>query len=714
MPSISKYYPPSPAGVPEDLTEPLPAYRHQVNMVIASLIVFFLLYVGVFLILVILTVCLLTMRTSSPTGFVVRGILVVFLGITCVLMIANLFRKRRWGRNYDVEIHEDEFPRFFEFLECVCDETGAPFPDRVFVNFEVNASAGSEVSLVSLVRPPRCQLIVGLGLMNLLNLTEFKGLLAHELGHFSQFHMKSGPGIRLAMQVVGNIVTGHEWLQFKAREVSVLHFLFIGNALLEALFRAVFPIILRAHFRLSHEMEYHADLVAVGAVGSDAVASLLYKSYWAEACLHRTVQDLAIAKEHDLHSSDVFLHQKLAGKFLRKRLRDPYCGEPPALPDNPKLTVQVFEPADDDLEARMWMHHPSNYNREMNCKAFYIRTEYDPRSPWILFGDADELRERVSRRFYKHYLQLTNEDDLSDPRDVQRFLDEENASLLYDPKYGGLYDFRNLKEIDLDAICAAAEKGLNDPADLIRHHLRMYPQAVADFAIVYHRHQEEYGLLRSIVNRWHEPRNNRFEFRGEPFPSRAARRLLDEVKDDLDNDDEWLEEFDRNVFVAYYELAIHVDSASAVELRRRYRFHHNLQTMWIVLKEREPLLEYLLSLLNSGGRPSERRFQTLVAGFRELHSVLKAILADAEVLVFPQLRNMPANEHVRPYLLKKRLVDNLTHDDWVIRMSWMRAMIDQYQQVARRLDRFHFKSLKAILDLQDSIGERAVAKVGGK
>ena len=54
--------------------------------------------------------------------------------------------------------------------------------------------------------PVKKNLIIGLGLVNGLNLSEFKAVLAHEFGHFSQSSMQLGSYVYTANQVIYDLV----------------------------------------------------------------------------------------------------------------------------------------------------------------------------------------------------------------------------------------------------------------------------------------------------------------------------------------------------------------------------------------------------------------------------------------------------------------------------------------------------------------------------
>ena len=88
-------------------------------------------------------------------------------------------------------------------------------------------------------------------------------------------------------------------------------------------------------------------------------ASLLIKAANDADPVNQAIRDLQTAMDHHLYTSDMFHHQTRAVPFVRKSMKDPNFGEPPALPENPRKTSQVFEYDDDKNahQAQMWSTH---------------------------------------------------------------------------------------------------------------------------------------------------------------------------------------------------------------------------------------------------------------------------------------------------------------------------------------------------------------------
>lgn len=120
-------------------------------------------------------------RAGVPGTFLV--------GIPAAATIAVLFllkplftRPRRPPK--PLAIAPESEPLLFEFVERICGLLGAPEPSRILVDLQVNASA-SIPGFVGLLMG-RYDLTIGLPLAGCLAVPEFAGVVAHEVGHFSQ------------------------------------------------------------------------------------------------------------------------------------------------------------------------------------------------------------------------------------------------------------------------------------------------------------------------------------------------------------------------------------------------------------------------------------------------------------------------------------------------------------------------------------------------
>jgi len=128
-------------------------------------------------------------RNDTDAWWIIAGII---SGVLCLFLVKGLFKFKRITQAPGVEVTAQEQPQLFAFIGRLCRETRAPMPHRVYLSPDVNAAVFYHESILRLFLPGRKNLLIGLGLVNQLNLSEFKAVLAHEFGHFSQSSMKLG------------------------------------------------------------------------------------------------------------------------------------------------------------------------------------------------------------------------------------------------------------------------------------------------------------------------------------------------------------------------------------------------------------------------------------------------------------------------------------------------------------------------------------------
>jgi Zn-dependent protease with chaperone function len=121
-------------------------------------------------------------------GPLVIGVILLFF------MVKPLFARRsRKQKLRTLEFGEE--PLLFALVTRVAQAVGAPEPKRIDIDCEVNASAGFG-SALGVVLGGDLVLTIGLPLVAGLSMEQFAGVIAHELGHFTQ-----GMGMRLSFVV---------------------------------------------------------------------------------------------------------------------------------------------------------------------------------------------------------------------------------------------------------------------------------------------------------------------------------------------------------------------------------------------------------------------------------------------------------------------------------------------------------------------------------
>jgi Zn-dependent protease with chaperone function len=620
-----------------------------------------------------------------------------------LILIKGLFAPIATEKDMDVEITEDDEPVFFAFLRRLTDEIGAPMPHRVLVSPDVNAAVMPEHSLANLFVPPKKNLLVGLGLLNMLNLSEFKAVMGHEFGHFSQKTSRLQAYVYVANRVMLGLLNGPDrldlWIESARRHArhstgfdSLVAGIFAAAAggsvwAVRAVMAGLYKLVNMATLALMRENEFHADRIAVSVAGSNATVHCLYRSRFAEEALQEAARHLEVASQHQLYTRDLFFQQTTAATYLRKKAKKPNLGLPPALHGlNDGEDTRLFDADEDSPVPEMWSTHPSNFDREENAKEIFIPAAIDERSPWVLFADPDELRERVTYRFYRVAFRVKKDVELVPPEDVQGFLDDEHAEISYDPKYHGAYDERWINPGRIDDLNQALDDEPWDAERIGRVHSRLYRELghrVEDFARVR-------KAIRNIYRR------------GFGRPRGRDRGRLEDLEDELAGLDDWFASFDRRVYLVYCQMAKQVDESWLTELTHRYQFHLQVQEMHRdVLVALERVLDVIDGLEYYGEELPQDFFEELMGTFRNGRDAMRKALDRSYGMITPAMANIRKGTRFDKLIFDRRLLAELPMT--FVRGKWVAKLVDQMMHMRHRLQRMDFKSLGAILQMQDRL-----------
>ena len=259
-------------------------YRLRLTLVLAGM--FFLQLAYLLAVALIATIGWFGTRAlwgAVPPNLLTATLLVGFPAASAiaVLFLLKPVLTRPPRRPKPLEILPESEPLLFEFVQRICTILDAPEPSRILVDLQVNASA-SIPGFLGLLRG-RYDLTIGLPLAGCLALPEFAGVVAHEIGHFSQ---RAGlrsyfliEGIqRWFQRVVEERDRFDAWLdrlctKRDIRVKAVAHF----AGMMVAASRKYLLFLMRIGRRISSDfsrhMEFDADRREAAVVGAEAFAN---------------------------------------------------------------------------------------------------------------------------------------------------------------------------------------------------------------------------------------------------------------------------------------------------------------------------------------------------------------------------------------------------------------------------------------------------------
>ena len=707
-------YPPSPTDYPDELTRPDRESAGKIAAVVAGLSLFLFVYLGLIvgsLVLILATTTSLS-RLPYPVLWVLASIVAA---IFALVLIKGLFAREAVDKTMHIEIEEDDQPVFFSFIRRLTDEIGAPRPNKVFITPEVNASVVSELSLLNLFVPPKRNLVVGLPLVNSLNLSEFKAVMGHEFGHFSQKTSRLYAYVYLANRVMINLIAGEDWLDRAIRAAkwtakyspsggsrffAAAFVLTVGGTIwvVRKVMVGLYYLINVATLSLVRKEEFHADRVAVSVAGSNAIVHSLFRLKFTAESLEEAARQLEIASQHKLYTTDLFFHQTTAAAHLRKIKKDPRLGMPPEL-KGPKdgRKIQVFDEDDDDSGIpAMWHTHPPDIDREENAKEIFVPAEIDERSPWLLFEEKEAIKERATYKYYRMVFRAKKHDIKMVPAEkVQEFLNEEHAEVTYDPKYHGAYDERSIHPgnvLDLNRVVGEEPWG---PERINRVHSRLYLELG--------RRAEDMADIRKRIRNVYKRTYGR--------PRGRDRDRLDDLEHDLEKHNEWFASFDRRVYLVHAHMARQLGGSWLQELAQRYLFQLDIQEIHRDIATAQDQVNDIIDGLNHFGEElPEGFFEEMQEILRNGRSVLEDCLDRACEMRTPQMANVKLGTRFDKLIFEGNLVGQLPLS--FVKGTWVNKLSKQMGMMRHRVNRMDFKCFGAILQMQDRMAAEWYAKTG--
>lgn len=694
---MQSLYPPSPESPPPALTSPSVGYRARVLLVLLGLIAFVALYVGIGVALVLALRSLWSLEVEGRGAFYVLGGGTIVLLALLAFLVKGLFFRERAPTDGFIEVTRESQPRLFAFLDQLVAETGAPRPRRVYVTPDVNAAVFYEPSLLSLVLPTPKSLIVGLGLVNHLTLSELKAVLGHELGHFSQRAMKVGAYVYTAQRVVANLVYGRDAFDdaldaAKRTDYRIALVAYLVAAVIwivRGILRVAFELVALGHRALGREMEFAADRMAVSVAGGDAIARGLYKAELADTCFGAALARLVHAADQGLVTDDFFYHQTRAVGEVRARAKRPRWGE-----SDDRVDGFLFA-SDATTKPSMWATHPPSAERERAARSFSVEAEHDERSAWLLFDGAEALRAQTTVALMRQ--RVPHASAFPKPAaEVEAILDRERRETEIVGRAGEMYTGRLLAQLDLDALFARTPR---PRVELEAAHAALYGEAVAGLNAELAEARKELQLLaRARAGQLHA---DALVLDGARRDLGEAPALFEERLEVLREIDRGFEDQDRTIAEVHAEIAVALGGDATGRLRRAYadvlRYGRWLRTIQGAQDGASPFL----ALLNAGKKLDEHGARTFLARVEDVRAALTEVLADAREHAAPRFLALAPDAKLGGFLLSRPAARALAAGEHP--GPWLGQVLADAGEIADKLGRLHHRAVASLLHCHDEL-----------
>lgn len=632
-------YPANPPDVPADLAVPSPRYKRHVWLAAGALIAFVALYAGsVFWLGRLVSLAVSGIGSVDFFAILAMGGPSLFL---LAFLVKGLFFVRRGDVGAATEITAAEEPVLFQFIHRVADDVGAPRPHRVFLTPDVNASVFYDLSLRELVFPSKKNLNIGLGLVNVLTLDEFKAVLAHEFGHFAQRSMALGTWVYVSGQVIGAVVGRRDAFDTFIRGLSRfdLRVAWIGWGLgllvwaIRAVFDSAYRLLLLVDRALSREMEFQADLVAVSVTGSDSLIHALRRLGPADQALNRAYEFATEEGRAGRPIADVYRAQSDILAHLRRVIHDPMLGAVPERPARNAAAHRIFSP--EIAEApRMWSTHPPNHEREEAAKRRYVPSKLDGRSAWSVFKNPAALASRVTRSLYEKNMPAVASTACPAPEVTEEALTKAWTRPALAGELMGVYTDRS------PVLWARDAAGLSEPVPAGREAVldrlgALYPPSLVAVNRERRAAESQVVQLEALAEGFLTAPGGIIRYRGEAIERAALPAVLDVARGDRTRLRDTLQAHDRAVRSAHVGAGRELGQGWEEHLRGLTHALHYFSHLHANVLDAHGLLLNTWAVAAADGTISEREIPPIIVAANEAQAALAAVYEPAGTVRLP-------------------------------------------------------------------------------
>ncbi|GAB3859924.1 hypothetical protein GCM10028822_37270 [Hymenobacter terrigena] len=692
-------YPPSPANVPAGFTRPSGRYMGLVAAMLVSILLFLVLYAALLAGAMGLVYLTLTHHFDSYglwTGLFHLGCVVGALMLVAFLLKALFKRGPVSSLSQHPRLSREAHPALFAFVDQLCAEAGADRPKYICVSSDVNAAVFYDNATRSLFWPTRKNLLIGLGLVNGLTLSEFKAVLAHEFGHFAQRSMRLGSYVNTASRMIHDMVYERDkWdemlVQWRTLDIRVSAAAWLMTALvwmMRKLLQLAYQGIHLVHASLSREMEFQADRVAVSLAGSEAMCQVLYQLGPVSTALSAATGQLGMALEHKLATDDVFYHQSL---YLAENLAQREAPAAPA-PGEPR---RLFRP-DEVNVVEMYASHPADYLREEQAQAHPVPGPTDERSAWLLFNNPAELRRLVTQRIYPEFA-AGKAPEVRPADEIEDFLATERAETTYHHMYGGTYEQRIVTTLNPDKLADLVDTTALPPGTLADARAALFGPELKTRTDAHTARQADLQKL-ALFKQGHT-KDKFFTVAGTRYPAAEAATVAAQLERENELYRAECADFDRQVALLYHHLFAQAAAPQREEWLARFRFQFGIQRAFETVRNVDIAAHRLVFQIQQQGTIQQADVSRYVAEFEQLRTLLDLALEDARAVPMLPLAHLEGFATLTDFVLQNRALPHYA----TFTNEWINTFLSGTSLSEERLRRLYFKNLGVLLRLQEAV-----------
>ncbi|HEV2482490.1 MAG TPA: M48 family metalloprotease [Puia sp.] len=662
--------------------------KRQVYRVIGSIVLFMVVYLILMAAATVLAIVLgwlgvLLMLNFTNFFGLIFGLGMIGAGISVlVFLVKFIFAVSKDENAQRVEISESEQPRLFAFIRELTEATGTRFPKKIYLSPDVNACVFYNSNFWSMFLPIPKNLEIGLGLVNSVNVSEFKAVMAHEFGHFSQRSMRLGSFTYNVNRVIHNMLYENKGYSNFLNAWGKLHW---GTALfarltariaqgIQWILRGMYGFVNKNYMGLSREMEFHADAVSAGVSGSNNLVSALSRVEIAGNCYNIALSEANARVKQNKVSRNIFSNQLAIFRQVAVEYGLPLTQ---GLPDISYHFVHQFSRSRINFK-NQWASHPTLQERKNHLDKLGLERPADQSSAWMLFEGAGTLQERTTSQLYRA-VKFEGAVEYYDEREFEAAYLGRKAEYALPAEYKGYYEGRYIETKDWDLDKALEERpGAKTFEELFNEETGQL-QAMIDS------NKKDGELTRAIYEKKIDVKT--FDFDGVKYAAKDGEKVAALLEKEVEMQVQRQRKMDKEAFL-YFLHRSGADQQGLLTNYRQWKRVHLLYDEYVQLVNR--ILQKIRPFYSDG------------LGLEEINSIIRGLKEKEEKELKQKYRELEQAGILQAEELRSRVQLFLERNyAYFIDKSFQTSELDELKglaiDVANAFNRYQFKWYKKML-----------------
>lgn len=542
---------------------------------------------GAIVLFIVAYLIMLVIAVAIAAGLALLGYRILLAGIGLISVIAGLalmtaglwlvfflikfiFRSKKTNTGRMFAITKEEQPALVDFIGAIATEVGSSKPKKIFWGLDMDAFVFYNSTLWSMFFPVGKNICIGLGLINVINLSEFKAIIAHELGHFSQRSMRIGTYVNHMNRIIYNMLNENDGYNKWLNKWSRLHSLFKLMAFLnigiisgiQKILKSIYIVVNKSNLNLSRQMEYHADAIAAYSAGSNQLMSALARVNVGQTCFQNAAGYVEAKFKTGKCIEDFYELQRQILKLYADKQN--FKTDDLGLPIVDGRTIRKIN---DTIEVdNPWSTHPLTGQREARLTQINLITTCSNYSAWAIFNNAKDIQRDLTRQFYpgdedaNNMVIIPTEDIYAD---ITRGFNYHR----YNEIFKDYFDNREISSFDLeDAVAEAVSKNQIPFDKLISDANCRMPSEVVKL-------DENIALLEQIIEIRKDIKY--FYYRTERWTREEAESLKSTLEQESIEIKKQIHHLDKQVYIFFFKQC--KDELCRRELSDKYQLLFKLQ-----------------------------------------------------------------------------------------------------------------------------------------